>query len=338
MSSRNTNGFVPNQLLLDISARNSSNITSLDTLVITRRILQAASSKKVRYRLAKGAAERQIYNANNLTRLPGTKSRFENEKAVADQLINDAYEFHGLMRDFLKIVFKRDSIDGKGMNLVGTVHYGKSYNNAFWNSIQMTYGDGDKVIFAMFVLLDVIGHEMFHGVTEATSGLEYSGESGALNEHLSDVFGVCLRQWALKLSADKDSWLVGPGIFMPGIKGVALRSMLKPGTAYNDPKLGKDPQPDHYSKLYTGSSDNGGVHINSGIPNKAFATFAVAVGGNSWECPALIWYETNCGDGHIQSDCDFHTFAQKTVDNCTKMFPQHVSKLKDAWNAVGVTV
>ncbi|MBU6453066.1 MAG: M4 family metallopeptidase [Cyanobacteria bacterium REEB67] len=338
MSKRNTSGFVPNQLLLDIASLNAGNLSFIETLAATQRLAAAANAGSVRYKLAKGASERQIYTAGNATRLPGSKARFETDKAVADNIVNDAFDFHGLMRDFLKQVFKRDSIDGLGMNLVGTVHYGKSYNNAFWNSMQMTYGDGDKIIFALFVLLDVIGHEMFHGVTEHTSGLEYSGESGALNESMSDVFGVGLRQWAKKLTVDKDSWLVGPGIFMPSIKGKALRSMTNPGTAYNDPKLGKDPQPDHYSKLYTGSSDNGGVHINSGIPNKAFATFAIAVGGNSWDVALPVWFESNCGTNRIDSSADFATFAAKTVDNCTKMFPQHVAALKAAWNGVGVTV
>jgi Zn-dependent metalloprotease len=338
MTKRNIDGFIPSGVLLELAARNPDNLTFIDTLAKTQKIAQAARLGSVRYKLAGGKADRQIYDAKNASRLPGTKARFEGDQAVADAIVNLAYEYHGHMKNFMKTVFNRDSIDGKGMNLIGTVHYGTRYNNAFWNSLQMTYGDGDGIIFLMFVLLDVIGHEMTHGWTEHTSGLEYYGESGALNEHISDVFGVCLRQWVMKLSADKDSWLVGPGLFTKKVNGVALRSMLKPGTAYDDPKLGKDPQPAHYKDLYTGSSDNGGVHINSGIPNKAFADFAVAVGGNSWEGPLLVWHESNMGSNRIGSTADFATFAAKTVENCTKMFPQHVAKLKAAWNGVGVAV
>ncbi|MBS1991457.1 MAG: M4 family metallopeptidase [Cyanobacteria bacterium SZAS LIN-3] len=338
MSKRNTSGFVPNQLLLDIASLNAGNLSAIETIAATQRIAQAAAKGTVRYKIAKGASERQIYTAGNASRLPGTKARFEGDKATSDNVVNDAYEFHGKMRDFLLQVFKRNSIDGAGMNLIGTVHYGKGYNNAFWNGQQMTYGDGDQQIFATFVLIDVIGHEMFHGVTEHTSGLEYSGESGALNESMSDVFGVCLRQWANGHDVTQDSWLVGPGIFTSKVKGAALRSMTAPGTAYNDPRLGKDPQPDHYSKLYTGSSDNGGVHINSGIPNKAFATFAIAVGGKSWDVALPVWFESNCGANRVGPNADFSDFAKKTVDNCTKMFPQHVAALKSAWNGVGVTV
>jgi len=269
--------------------------------------------------------------------LPGTKARFEGDKAVADNVINDAYEFHGKMLAFLKL-FGRDSIDGAGMNLIGTAHYGRNYNNAFWNSMQMTYGDGDGVIFATFMLIDVVGHEMFHGVTEHTSGLDYQDEPGWLNEHCSDVFGVSLRQWVNNVTVDKDSWLVGPGIFTAKVKGKALRSMTAPGTAYNDPKLGKDPQPDHYSKRYSGSSDNGGVHINSGIPNKAFADFALAVGGYVWDAALPVWYETNSGTNRVTSGASCADFAAKTVENCTNMYPQHVAALKNAWNNVGVTV
>ena len=338
MSKRNNNGFVPSQLLLDIASLNPGDLSAIETIAATQRLVLAAANRTVRYKAAKGQAERQIYTAANQSRLPGTKARFEGDKAATDNIVNNAFDYHGLMRDFMKVVLKRDSIDGAGMNLIGTVHYGKAYNNAFWNGQQMTYGDGDQVIFALFVLLDVNGHEMFHGVTENTSGLEYSGESGALNESMSDVFGVCLRQWARKLDVTQDSWLVGPGIFTSKVNGKALRSMTAPGTAYNDPKLGKDPQPDHYSKLYTGSSDNGGVHINSGIPNKAFADFAIACGGNSWDAALLVWFESNSGTNRIGSNADFAAFAAKTVENCTTMFPQHVPALKSAWNGVGVTV
>src|SRR5690606_24175577 len=152
------------------------------------------------------------------------------------------------------------------------------------------YGDGDGDIFSTFVILDVVGHEMAHGVTEKTSGLRYYGQSGALNEHFSDVVGVLVRQHLLGLPADKDSWLVGPGLFTDKVNGRALRDMLNPGTAYDDPRLGKDPQPAHMDDLYTGWSDNGGVHLNSGIPNRVFATFALSVGGNAWEAPFDIWY------------------------------------------------
>jgi len=338
MTKRNMDGFIPSHLLLELANRNPDNLSLIDTIARTQKIFQAARKNTVRYKLAAGKADRQIYDAKNASRLPGTKARFEGEAPSNDRIVELAYLYHGHMRDFLLAEFGWNSIDNKGMNLVGTVHYGKAYNNAFWNSFQMTYGDGDQLIFLCFVLLDVIGHEMTHGITEKTSGLEYSGEPGALNEHISDAFGVMLRQWVMKLTADKDSWLVGPGLFTTKVNGKALRSMLAPGTAYNDPKLGKDPQPAHYKDLYTGSGDNGGVHINSGIPNKAFADFCVAVGGFSWLVGGKIWWESNMGTNRVGSTPSFVDFANKTVENCTKMFPQHVPALKKAWNDVGVIV
>lgn len=328
-------GIIPPDMLIHLASA-TGNSKYLQSLITTQQLC-AKSQKKMTYKKALKNAQRIIYDAKNTQRLPGTKVRGETDPATGDKIVNQAFDFHGMMRDFLKVVFGRDSIDGLGMDLIGTVHYGKDYDNAFWNSRQMTYGDGDQVIFATFVLLDVIGHEMFHGVTEHTAGLEYYGQSGALNESLSDCFGVGLRQWVFKLPVDKDSWLVGPGIFMPSIKGRALRDMVNPGTAYNDPKLGKDRQPAHMKDFVNTSSDNGGVHTNSGIPNKAFAEFAIAVGGNSWEKALPVWFATVVTPGRIKSDCDFQAFANATLVSCREKFPEIVDKLVAAWAKVGIT-
>lgn len=339
MTKRLLDGFIPSDLLHDIARLNpTASLSFINTILETQKIAQAAAAGRIPYRFAAGKAERQIYDAKNTTRLPGTRARFEGDKATGDKTTDNAYDFHGGMRDFLRSEFGWNSIDGNGMNLVGTVHYGRNYNNAFWNGSSMTYGDGDGVIFVTFVTPNVVGHELIHGVTEHTCGLDYYGEPGANNESLSDVMGACYEQWLNKETADKAHWLIGKGIFGPTIKGIALRSMLAPGTAYNDPKLGKDPQPDHYSKLYRGSGDNGGVHINSGIPNKAFALFAIAVGGHSWKEPAHIWWESFCGTNRVTSRASIHDVAKKTVENCTTMAPALVAKLKKAWDDVGVKV
>ena len=147
----------------------------------------------------------------------------------------------------------------------------RDYDNAFWDGTQMVFGDGDGVIFLPFTRsVDVIGHELAHGVTQYTSGLNYQDQSGALNESVSDVFGVLVKQRLLGQTADQADWLVGAELLAPGVNGVALRSMAAPGTAYDDPRLGKDPQPGHMRDYVDTTDDNGGVHINSGIPNKAF--------------------------------------------------------------------
>ena len=211
---------------------------------------------------------------------------------VKDVAVNEAYDGLGATYDFFSKAYGRDSIDDAGLALDASVHFGKDYDNAFWDGKQMVFGDGDGVYFNRFtVSLDVIGHELTHGVTEDEAGLIYSNQSGALNESISDVFGVLVKQYALKQKAADADWLIGATLLTKKVKGVALRSMKAPGTAYDDPVLGKDPQPAHMKGYVQTMEDNGGVHINSGIPNNAFYRLAVALGGFAWEKAGRIWYE-----------------------------------------------
>lgn len=334
--------ILPPYLLKELAKRNPKSPAFLDTLKLTEKLFKEAPDDSVIQLVRAGAPEgkaiRIIYSANNTEDLPGTVIRSEKDKPVKDKVVNDAFTYHGNTRDFYAKVFKRNSVDDKGMNLIGTVHYSQNYDNAFWDGSQMIYGDGDGDVFATFVLIDVIGHEMSHGVTQFTSNLDYEGQSGALNEHFSDVMGVLVRQFTNNLTVDKDSWLIGPGIFTPSVKGRALRDMLNPGTAYDDPRLGKDPQPASMDGYVKTDEDNGGVHLNSGIPNRAFALFAKSVGGYAWEVAGQVWYNTNSGPNHVDSNADFKTFAAKTVEVCTKMFPTQVRKLKLAWAAVGIHI
>src|SRR5258705_701935 len=155
----------------------------------------------------------------------------------------------------------------------------------------MLYGDGDGRIFNRFTkVLDVIGHELTHGVTQYTAALDYHDQSGALNEHFSDVFGILVKQYSLKQTAKKADWLIGAGIFTQRVHGAAIRSMKAPGTAYDDPTLGRDPQPAHMKNYVKSHDDSGGVHVNSGIPNHVFYLVATALGGNAWEVAGKIWY------------------------------------------------
>ena len=148
-------------------------------------------------------------------------------------------------------------------------------------------------------------------VTEHTANLTYQGQSGALNESMSDVFGACVKQRHLGQDAASADWLVGEGIFVAGIKGKALRSMVAPGTAYDDPQLGKDPQVGDMADYVDTTDDNGGVHTNSGIPNRAFVLAAKAVGGESWSGAGRIWYAALTSG--LAADTDFATFAAATV-------------------------
>jgi Zn-dependent metalloprotease len=234
---------------------------------------------------------------------------------------------------------RRNSVDGAGMELDATVHYGKDYDNAYWNGERMIFGDGDGRIFNRFTIaVDVIGHELTHGVTGYTANLDYNGQSGALNESLSDVFGSMVKQYAARprQSATQADWLIGAGLLMPGIKGVALRSMKAPGTAYNDPLLGKDPQPAHMRDYVTTTSDDGGVHINSGIPNKAFTILAISLGGYSWEKAGQIWYRT-LSDPELSPASRFTDFAQVTVMHAQTLYGSEGKQAAtDAWHQVGI--
>lgn len=282
---------------------------------------------------------RTVGDAEGRMVTPGTTVRSEGDPATSDPAVDEAYDGLGATWELWWAAYRRDSLDGKGMPLIATVHYGRAYDNAFWDGGQMVFGDGDGVVFDRFTRsLDVIGHELAHGVTEHTAGLRYRGQPGALNEHVSDVFGVLVRQHALGQSAAEADWLVGAELFLPGVEGRALRDMRNPGTAYDDPRIGKDPQPAHMRDYVHTTDDHGGVHINSGIPNRAFVLAATAIGGNAWDGAGAIWQAALTGDG-IRADCDFETFAELTLAAAVAAHgdgsAQHVA-VREAWREVGV--
>lgn len=284
-----------------------------------------------------GLARRSVHDAQNKMLLPGMPVRLEGQPASGDPAVDEAYDALGASYDFFWKVLGRDSIDNQGFALIGSVHYGQGYENAFWNGAQMVFGDGDGEIFQRFTRsLDVIGHELAHGVTESEAGLIYANQSGALNESLSDVFGVLTKQYTLGETAEQADWLIGADLLMPQIQGKGLRSMSHPGTAYDDPMLGKDPQPDHMRKFVITSEDNGGVHINSGIPNRAFYLAARAFGGFAWEKAGRIWYDTLCDD-RLKQDATFDAFAKLTIDHAGQRFgAEAADTVQQAWAQVGI--
>jgi Zn-dependent metalloprotease len=285
------------------------------------------------------APDRTIADARHAQNLPGRTVRREDDGPVSDASVNEAFDGLGTTFNFYWEAFRRDSIDGRGLALDATVHYGRGYDNAFWNGERMVFGDGDGEVFRGFTSnITVIAHELTHGVTEDSGGLDYSGQSGALNESISDVFGVLTEQWSLGQTADQASWLIGDGLFAPAIHGVALRSMKAPGTAYDDPALGKDPQPATMSGYVDTTEDNGGVHINSGIPNHAFYLAATAIGGHAWEKAGLVWYNTLTG-GSLKASADFAAFAQATITTSTGLYGADAAEteaVRSAWKQVGV--
>ena len=287
------------------------------------------------------APNRTIKDAKHREELPGDTVRTEGSSATGDTACDNAYDWLGVTFEFFERSYGRNSIDGAGLPMITTVHYGENYDNAFWNGDQMVYGDGDGTLFTAFTgPIDVTGHELTHGVTQYTAGLDYFGQSGALNESMSDVFGSLIKQYYKGQTADQADWLIGEGLLAEGVQGVALRSMKEPGTAYDDPKLGKDPQPAHMDHFVRTSRDNGGVHINSGIPNRAFYLAAVEIGGHAWEKAGKVWYEVLTGGG-LASDTDFTTFAAATAATAARLFgdgsAEHTA-VRDAWTGVGVSI
>lgn len=287
-----------------------------------------------------GEKRRTVFDAHNTRELPGKRIRSEGEGAVRDVAVNEAFDGAGKTYDFFKRAFGRNSIDDRGLRLDGTVHYGVRYENALWNGRQMIYGDGDGRYFNRFTIaLDVVAHELAHGVTQYSAALDYDVQSGALNEHFSDVFGILTKQYALRQTASRSDWLIGEGLFTSRVHGVAIRSMKAPGTAYDDPVLGKDPQPAHMKGYVVTDLDNGGVHVNSGIPNHAFYELAMLLGGKAWELAGKIWYRALTRE--LRARADFQDCADATWKAAGDLYgagstPQDA--VLAAWKSVGIAV
>ncbi|MBO0889404.1 MAG: M4 family metallopeptidase [Acidothermales bacterium] len=298
---------------------------------------QARAAAGVRQAAATdGAEKRSVYDAQHGTTLPGQLVRSEGQAPTGDDDVNRSYDHLGDTWTFYSEVYDRDSVDGNGLALRASVHYDQNYDNAFWNGDQMVFGDGDGTLFKSFTVpLDVTAHELTHGVTQYSANLEYKGQSGALNESVSDVFGSLVKQYVGQQTADQADWLIGTDLFAAGVQGKALRSMAAPGTAYDDPRLGKDPQPATMDGYVDTTDDNGGVHTNSGIPNHAFYLAATAIGGNAWEKAGLVWYRT-LTSGSLPASADFATFANATVSAAGAVGQDVADAVRKAWTGVKV--
>jgi len=285
-------------------------------------------------------------------RFTGVKLFDEGYKVTeaTDTSARNVYEQFKQTYDFYKEVLGRDSIDNEGLRLVGCVHYDEDtepgFFNAFYFNEVMAYGDGDGEVFRSFTdIIDITAHELTHGVTEVTAQLEYENQAGALNESMSDVFGSMIKQWSTnpKQEARSADWLIGQGLFLlPDVR--ALRDMANPGTAHDDtPITGPDSQPrdmSGYVELYpaTEANDNGGVHLYSGIPNRAFYLVATTLGGYSWDVAGKIWYNTMLDPEirGVDTRTAFKTFADLTVKHAAEFGDTAVAAVNGAWTAVGV--
>lgn len=326
--------IVPPHILEELAKRGSDSCkkTLNDTGRIAQRRQSALNHLLQREYLA-GNGDRYVYDCENRYQQRLNLVLREGDSETDDQVANETFRISGFVRDYFQSTFGLNSIDGNGLDIISNVHYGENYNNAYWDGDEMTYGDGDGKEFKDFAsAVDVVAHELAHGVTQFLANLEYYGQSGALNEHFSDVFGTIIKQKFLRQDITEADWLIGDTVVSENFPGAALRSMKAPGTANE-----YDSQPDHMNNYYTGAADNQGVHINSGIPNKAFYLCSMQLGLD--DC-ALMWFETLKSLWRTANFNDMlQTLIKVTQDLVreSKVNNKAVSVVTDSFAEVGLT-
>ncbi|WP_219462642.1 M4 family metallopeptidase [Nonomuraea rhizosphaerae] len=236
-----------------------------------------------------GTSGRLIHDDQNQWTFDVQFIRGEGDPAVPAQNANDAYDHLGAVRSYYKAKLGRDSIDNAGLNLVANVNFGVDFDNAFWDDtgLRMVFGNGSGTVFTdLTASIDVCAHELTHGVTQFSANLNYTDDqSGALNESFSDMIGSAIDAYAGGKDAGTHNWLIGDEIMAPDLFGEALRSMAEPGTAFDNPMMGRDPQPRDMSG-YTEPAD---PHIMSGIPNRWFYLICTDIG---IDAATTIMYQT----------------------------------------------
>jgi Zn-dependent metalloprotease len=338
--------IVPRDVLLELakdkrfSDKDRKGLLATAKLDLETRKLREQARKQTRAALAvapamvaiAAAPKVLVYDCQHSTSIPGTPAN--NPGASTDPTIKRTFDTTTQVANFYQQVYGRNSIDNAGMTMVSSVHYGIDYNNAFWNGLQMTYGDGNGLIFTDFTLgEDVVCHELTHGVTQYTSQFVYTREAGGLNESMSDVFGVLFSQWRNQdKPASANEWRVGKDIMGTEAlnKGLTcLRDMSNPGAAHCMAR-----QPMHFND-YVSSM---GPHTCSGIPNHAFYKAASAIDGPAWNKPGKIWYDAMTSHGPAPNST-MKKFADRTRASALKLYPTDAKTQKavDAgWAAVGL--
>lgn len=285
----------------------------------------------------RGGLQRTIYDARHRERLPGTRVREEGAPPHRDVQVNQAYDGLGQTYAFYDQALGRNSIDGHGLGLDASVHYGRKYMNAFWDGTQMVFGDGDGEVFGPFTAhVDVIAHELTHGVISYEACFDYEDQPGALNESFADVFGTLVLQHQRRQKASEASWRIGEGL-LTRFPRQALRSLAAPGEAYDNELMGEDPQPAHFEEYDPDAwpDDNGGVHVYSGIPNHAFYLAARKLGGYAWEKAGRIWYLALTD--LLSRRAQFSDAAVATITAADRLHGAKAARaVRDAWEAVGV--
>jgi hypothetical protein len=292
-----------------------------------------------------GKPSRLIYNAHNKIEVPLKTeiARKEGDPPIGDNAVDEVYEWLGVSFDFFWNVYGRNSIDNKGMPLEAIVHYGWNYNASFWNGKQLLFGDGDGKLLNRFTIpVEITAKDYSKGVIRSETQLVYWGQSGALYTSIAYIFASLVKQYYFRQTVDQADWLIGTGLFTYRINGRALRSISQPGSAYDDPdpNVGKDPQVGHMHDYVETSEDNGGIHINSGIPGRAFFLIAMDIGGYAWEKTGRIWY-VSTQDKRLESKAEFGDFAKITLANARQLYGNEsteVQAVRKGWTEVGISL
>ncbi|MBO1336226.1 M4 family metallopeptidase [Streptomyces sp. VRA16 Mangrove soil] len=279
------------------------------------------------------------HRGQDLDELPAV--RWSGRPPTGDAAADEAYDGLVAATRFLREVLGRDRVLRAGLPLAAVVHYEKNFNNSFWNGSLVVFGDGDDTLFGRFTrCVELIGAEVWRALPEMMTGFLYYGENGALSTSLCDVFGSLIKQYTLGQTVEEADWVLGAGLFAPGVRGVGLRSLKAPGTAYDDATLGKDQQPAHMDGYVRTERDNGGVHINGSIVGHAFYRLAAALGGRAWERAGLIWWDALTGGG-IGHETRFADFARITLGAARARHgddSEEQRAVRAAWEAVGIRV
>jgi len=339
-------GILPPYLLRAIAANGEAEdraraVAALSLSAVPRRERAALTQLAGALLLPPRIKRRTVHDAEQGRVLPGRIVRTEGERRTRDVSVDEAYDAAGKTYDYFRRVHGRRSLDDHGLGIRSTVHFGEGFSNAHWDGRQLIFGDGDGKYFHRFTAsLDVVAHELTHGVTQYATALGASGQCGALAEHFSDVFGILVKQYWLGQTAAQSDWLIGADLFTDRVNGVAVRSMKAPGTAYDDPLLGRDQQPAHMRHYVKTHADDRGVHINSGIPNHAFSLVATRLGGFAWEVAGRIWYHA-LTRGHLGPRSQFRHCAEATTLAAAELHgtdSEPHDAVRSAWSAVGIEV
>lgn len=314
----------PKQLIKDAELRARRN-----TFLQYRNIIHGQEHEEIR----------RLFDSKNTYDFPEQPIKTEVQQHSTEESNDPVLQMTNIIYDHFHNSLNRESWDNKNGSVDLFINFGQKYNNAFWDGEHLVFGNGDGQYFNSFLILDVVAHEYGHAITDTTARLIYRDQSGALNEHFSDVVGVSIKHlFDDATNNTAKNWLIGEGLFNSRFNARGLRDMENPGTAYNDPELGKDPQPDHMDRYYNGSDDNGGVHINSGIPNKAFSTFCKSTGLKSYDLPLAVWYNALLESGENTGFLEFADLTVKTLKDFYKSESGTIQKLVLAWATVGIEV